>query len=247
HSGGGGYGKPKPHKSCTPNIITKFRTVHKNRKAPVFNNVEIRNPKPDIRKVTESRYTTIRYPIFITQVLKPKLTQVETKVKPMFFTKTLQTYKTVFFTVTGIGQVTVTTIKYEKEYITRCQKKGYGHHRRDAEDGAEVKPDVPQLDAFYRSQEPDSPVKDPPGIPFNFSQETYQNSTLGPALPAGPRLSPITTGSFGRPKHDRTGPRRPHGRFGPQGGGLHPSITPYPDAHSLPHPPMPRWPVINIG
>ena len=41
----------------------------------------------------------------------------------MFFTKTLKRIKTIVFTVTGIGQVTVTSVKYEKEYVTRCQKK----------------------------------------------------------------------------------------------------------------------------
>lgn len=46
----------------------------------------------------------------------------------MFFTKTLKRIKTIVFTVTGIGQVTVTSVKYEKEYVTRCQKKGYGDH-----------------------------------------------------------------------------------------------------------------------
>ena len=93
----------------------------------VFFQVEIRNPRPQVHKTKETRHTTIRYPVFITQVIKPLLTQVETKVKPMFFTKTLKRVKTIVFTVTGIGQVTVTSVKYEKEYVTRCQKKGYGH------------------------------------------------------------------------------------------------------------------------
>lgn len=88
--------------------------------------VEIRNPRPQVHKTKETRHTTIRYPVFITQVIKPLLTQVETKVKPMFFTKTLKRIKTIVFTVTGIGQVTITSVKYEKEYVTRCQKKGYG-------------------------------------------------------------------------------------------------------------------------
>ena len=91
--------------------------------------VEVLKPIPHVKKIKETRYTTIRYPVFITQVIKPLLTQVETKVKPVFFTKTIDKYTTVLFTVTGIGQVTVTSVKYEKEYITRCMKKkpGYGH------------------------------------------------------------------------------------------------------------------------
>ena len=92
--------------------------------------MEIRNPRPQVHKTKETRHTTIRYPVFITQVIKPLLTQVETKVKPMFFTKTLKRIKTIVFTVTGIGQVTVTSVKYEKEYVTRCHKKpsyGGGH------------------------------------------------------------------------------------------------------------------------
>lgn len=90
--------------------------------------VEVRNPRPQVHKTKETRHTTIRYPVFITQVIKPLLIQVETKVKPLFFTKTLKRIKTIVFTVTGIGQVTVTSVKYEKEYVTRCQKKGYGDH-----------------------------------------------------------------------------------------------------------------------
>ncbi|XP_018009945.1 uncharacterized protein LOC108667433 [Hyalella azteca] len=133
------YKPAKPH--CHPHTVTKYRTVFKDRKANVFNKVEVRNPRPQVHKTKETRHTTIRYPVFITQVIKPLLTQVETKVKPMFFTKTLKRIKTIVFTVTGIGQVTVTSVKYEKEYVTRCQKKGGyghghgghkgGHHRRE--------------------------------------------------------------------------------------------------------------------
>jgi len=120
----GGYGPPP---KCHPQTVTKYNTVYKERKALVYNKVEVRNPRPQVYKTKETRHTTIRYPVFITQVIKPLLTQVETKVKPMFFTKTLKRIKTILFTVTGIGQVTVTSVKYEKEYVTRCNKKSYGH------------------------------------------------------------------------------------------------------------------------
>jgi len=118
---------------CHPQTITKYNTIYKERKANVFNKIEVRNPRPQVHKTKETRHTTIRYPIFITQVIKPLLTQVETKVKPVFFTKTLKRIKTILFTVTGIGQVTVTSVKYEKEFVTRCNKKGFidikGHHK----------------------------------------------------------------------------------------------------------------------
>lgn len=131
--------------------------------------VEVRNPKPHVKKVVETRYTTIRYPVFITQVIKPLLTQVETKVRPMFFTKTINRYTTVRFTVTGIGQVTVTTVKYEKEYITRCNKKGYGggHHRREAVEEDSIESDLPDV-PVYRTKEPAGLVpRPPPGLPWD--------------------------------------------------------------------------------
>jgi len=123
------YGPPiKHHHKCHPQTLTKYNTIYKERKANVYNKVEVRNPRPQVHKTKETRHTTIRYPIFITQVIKPLLTQVETKVKPVFFTKTLKRIKTILFTVTGIGQVTVTSVKYEKEYVTRCNKKAIGYH-----------------------------------------------------------------------------------------------------------------------
>ena len=45
--------------------------------------MEVRKPQPHVKKIVETRYTTIRYPVFITQVIKPVLTQVETKVRGM--------------------------------------------------------------------------------------------------------------------------------------------------------------------
>ncbi|XP_063586200.1 uncharacterized protein LOC134763565 isoform X2 [Penaeus indicus] len=211
--GGGGYHVPAP--TCHPQTITKYRTVYKDRKAQVVNNVEVRNPKPDVKKVVETRYTTIRYPVFITQVIKPLLTQVETKVRPMFFTKTINRYTTVKFTVTGIGQVTVTTVKYEKEYVTRCMK-GYGH-RREASDGPEVRESdiVPVADVSfaptYRTRVPEPP----PGIPYEYDDEEIEPSLPTPeretSPPERPFLRPITHGGFRGPRPRPPPPLHPVG------------------------------------
>ena len=115
-------------------------------------------------------------------MLKPLLTQVETKVKPLFFTKTLSRYTTVKFTVTGIGQVTVTTVKYEKEYVTRCYNKGY--HRRDfQEDGPEVResgiginPDRPRAPLYSVGL---TSIPPPPGIPYDVPLY-YSGSNVEP-------------------------------------------------------------------
>ena len=135
--------------------------------------VEVRNPQPHIKRVKETRYTTIRYPVFITQVLKPLLTQVETKVKPVFFTKTLSRYTTVKFTVTGIGQVTVTTVKYEKEYVTRCHKKGY-HRRQDGPEIRDFPVDIKPAQSLLPSYETTSSIPPPPGKPYDL---TYLDSS----------------------------------------------------------------------
>ncbi|XP_066952392.1 uncharacterized protein [Macrobrachium rosenbergii] len=251
--GGGGY---HPAPVCHPQTITKYKTVYKDRKAQVVNNVEVRNPKPHVKKVVETRYTTIRYPVFITQVIKPLLTQVETKVRPMFFTKTINRYTTVKFTVTGIGQVTVTTVKYEKEYITRCMKKGYGHRRQDGDYGLEnrdiglvdISPDSPTVET-YKTQDPESVVT----APYDFSIGKYRESSASPTDEA---IEPTSTKSFrgaGRPSFGplrslrplRSSAARPYGPYSgprdvsparsPELLGSHPET---PEDLTLPHP---RW------
>ncbi|XP_042221680.1 uncharacterized protein LOC121866153 [Homarus americanus] len=260
--GGGGY-NPSP---CHPQTITKYNTVYKDRKAEIVNNVEVRNPKPHVKKVVETRYTTLRYPVFITQVIKPLLTQVETKVRPMFFTKTINRYTTVKFTVTGIGQVTITTVKFEKEYITRCMKKGYGH-RRDASDGPEVRESI-EPDATTRPTYSTRPAP-PPGIPYDapWSKNvrppiyTPKEREIDPAgaLAAQETLSPDRPG-FVRPNRPirpfRPSPPRPVGPPGPFGlfgalaqfgDSLTGSQRDYGSQPNLPHPPLTRPPVAVIG
>lgn len=230
-----------------------------------MNNVEVRNPKPHVKKVVETRYTTIRYPVFITQVIKPLLTQVETKVRPMFFTKTINRYTTVKFTVTGIAQVTVTTVKYEKEYITRCMKKGYGHRRDDGAHGPEVRgaidPDTP-IQQTYKTREPPPPV----------------GTTYDDKYPLGPRGSPVEEdlgptsskgyggGAARRPSSGfrnpfspfRPGPSRPFGPPGlrpfssneplkPRRAPLSSSLPEPSDDFYQPHPPLTRPRPILIG
>lgn len=234
--------------------------MYKDKKAEVVNNVEVRNPKPHLKKIVETRYTTIRYPVFITQVIKPLLTQVETKVRPLFFTKTINRYTTVKFTVTGIGQVTHTTVKFEKEYITRCDKKGYDHHRRDASDGAivDVDPDKPSLPTYRTAS-----LADPPGLPYDdaapLPDDTHE-SAVNPTpvqkaqetAPPRPPLPPFRRpgGPFRRP-----GPFRPPAPPRPSGGlysalaqlglaGSQPSTASEP---YLPHPPLPRAPAAVVG
>ncbi|RXG54127.1 hypothetical protein Avbf_05524 [Armadillidium vulgare] len=176
--------------------------------------VEVLNPRPHVKKVTETRYTTIRYPVFITQVIKPLLTQIETKVKPVFFTKTIDKYTTVLFTVTGIGQVTVTTVKYEKEYITRCMKKGYYHRSFSDEEGPEVKEgdihlplEVTEVvDAKVTEVIPPSPHI-PPIIPPSEPTIVYKS---GPH-PEGQRDGPIKRLSETRSKDG--GEQLPRRRF----------------------------------
>lgn len=221
----------------------------------MVNNVEVRNPKPDVKKVVETRYTTIRYPVFITQVIKPLLTQVETKVRPMFFTKTIDRYTTVKFTVTGIGQVTVTTVKYEKEYVTRCMK-GYGH-RREASDGAEVgvgdvalEADAPLAPAFRtRAPEP------PPGLPYDYEDDDEEIEPSPPtperdaSPPERPFLRPITHGGFRGPRPrlppplppvgPPPGPRGILGALSQLGGVLTGSYRDAGEDPYQPHPPLP--------
>ena len=164
--------------------------------------VEVLKPIPHVKKIKETRYTTIRYPVFITQVIKPLLTQVETKVKPVFFTKTINKYTTVLFTVTGIGQVTVTSVKYEKEYITRCMKKGYGHghghhkggggyghHRREFEEvGPLLKEDDIQLPLASPFPGQPTAIAPPHGIPYDDIYEPYPSERIKDILP--PHLKP---------------------------------------------------------
>lgn len=223
--------------------------------------VEVRNPKPHVKKIVETRYTTIRYPVFITQVIKPLLTQVETKVRPLFFTKTINRYTTVKFTVTGIGQVTHTTVKFEKEYITRCNKKGYDHHRRDATDGPEVdveadKPSVPT----YRT----SSIEAPPGVPYD--DVPLQPSDDGHA--SGVKPTPVQTDevtaatvppvSYRRPGHFRRPPPPPPPRpvGPPRNLGFYGALAQLGLAGSQqstrtepyrPHPPLLRSPAVVIG
>lgn len=223
--------------------------------------VEVRNPKPHVKKIVETRYTTIRYPVFITQVIKPLLTQVETKVRPLFFTKTINRYTTVKFTVTGIGQVTHTTVKFEKEYITRCNKKGYDdHHRRDASDGPVVdveaaKPSAPT----YRT----SAVEGPPGIPYDDaplqpSDDGHASLVQPTPVQAGQVTAPsVPPVGFRRPGLVRLPPPPPPPRrpVGPRPLGFYgalaqlglgsqqsPRTEPY-----LPHPPLPQSPAVAIG
>ncbi|XP_042887835.1 uncharacterized protein LOC122263472 [Penaeus japonicus] len=264
--GGGGYHVPAP--TCHPQTITKYRTVYKDRKAQVVNNVEVRNPKPDVKKVVETRYTTIRYPVFITQVIKPLLTQVETKVRPMFFTKTIDRYTTVKFTVTGIGQVTVTTVKYEKEYVTRCMKKGYGHRREAADDGPEVRESdvIPVADApalpTYRTRVPEPP----PGIPYDYDYDYGDGAEIQPSLPTPERetspperpfLRPITHGGFRGPRPrpppalppvgPPAGPRGILGALSQLGEALTGSHRDPGGELYQPHPPLPLPPVAFRG
>lgn len=216
-----------------------------------FRQVEVRNPKPHVKKIVETRYTTIRYPVFITQVIKPLLTQVETKVRPLFFTKTINRYTTVKFTVTGIGQVTHTTVKFEKEYITRCNKKGYDHHRREAVDGAEVdveadKPSVPT----YRTPS----IEAPPGIPYEDVPLQASDDVHGPGVNPTPVLAvqettppvpPVYSGVIRRPgPFRRPGlpfrPPRPSGLYGALAQlGLAGSQQSTRSEPFLPHPPLP--------
>lgn len=91
--------------------------------------------------------------------------------KPVFFTETVNKYTTVLFTVTGIGQVTVTTVKFEKEYITRCMKKGGYDHRRSYshEEGPLLREqDVHTLDVhtLETAQKHVSDIPPPPGVPY---------------------------------------------------------------------------------
>lgn len=139
----------------------------------------------------------------------------------MFFTKTINRYTTVRFTVTGIGQVTVTTVKYEKEYITRCNKKGYGggHHRREAieEDGIESDlPDVP----VYRTKEPGLGPRPPPGLPWDTPRYPLRAGTdISPSgvVESQETLPPVIQNAFRgsspfRPNNSawpRTRPRHP--------------------------------------
>lgn len=212
--------------------------------------VEVRNPKPHVKKIVETRYTTIRYPVFITQVIKPLLTQVETKVRPLFFTKTINRYTTVKFTVTGIGQVTHTTVKFEKEYITRCNKKGYDHHRRDAADGAvvdveTVNPSIPT----YRTEA----IEAPPGIPYEKAPLQPSDDSLKPTpVQTGHvTLASVPPGGYRRPgpfRRPPPPPPRPSGfysalaQLGLAGSQQSQRTEPY-----LPHPPLPRAPAVVIG
>lgn len=217
--------------------------------------VEVRNPKPHVKKIVETRYTTIRYPVFITQVIKPLLTQVETKVRPLFFTKTINRYTTVKFTVTGIGQVTHTTVKFEKEYITRCNKKGYDHHRRDATDGAEVdveadKPSVPT----YRT----AAIEAPPGIPYDNAPLQPSDDGLKPTPVQTGQVTPasVPPGGYRRPGPFRRPPPPPPRPIGPRPLGFYGALAQLGLAGSqqsqrtepyLPHPPLPRAPAVVIG
>ncbi|XP_076035247.1 uncharacterized protein LOC143021532 [Oratosquilla oratoria] len=257
-SGGDSYGyRARGYKpQCYPQTITKFKTVYKDRKAEVVNDVEVRNPQPQIKTVKETRYTTVRYPVFITQVLKPRLTQVETKVRPMFFTKTIKRHRTIFFTVTGIGQVTVTTVKFEKEYITRCNNKGYGHHRREGTAGPEVEvesvePVLPTYRTSTYSPEP-SPYgfDDAPAEREEVEEEGRKDSSSSsaryrrPRPPQVPALPPVAHGGFGAPPFGPLGPPDPGFKPGPPYaiGALEasrPSVDgPLPGSH----PPLSRYP-----
>ncbi|KAK7077459.1 hypothetical protein SK128_007914 [Halocaridina rubra] len=239
HGGGGGGGHKGYHPSpCHPQTITKYRTVYKDRKAEVANNVEVRNPKPQVKKIVETRYTTIRYPVFITQVIKPLLTQVETKVRPMFFTKTINRYTTVKFTVTGIGQVTVTTVKYEKEYITRCNKKGYGggHHRREGPDVrvSDIDPDAPGVPT-YKTRDP---------IPRDPRPSSYEDplSPLERPLrsPVGDSIEASSVLGFDPRRPSQESPRRPVRRYRPG-----PPIVFGPEPYPNPFDPVrPRGPLL---
>ncbi|KAG7169186.1 hypothetical protein Hamer_G021578 [Homarus americanus] len=225
-------------------------------------------PSPSITPCTRiaRRRSSTMYPVFITQVIKPLLTQVETKVRPMFFTKTINRYTTVKFTVTGIGQVTITTVKFEKEYITRCMKKGYGH-RRDASDGPEVRESI-EPDATTRPTYSTRPAP-PPGIPYDapWSKNvrppiyTPKEREIDPAgaLAAQETLSPDRPG-FVRPNRPirpfRPSPPRPVGPPGPFGlfgalaqfgDSLTGSQRDYGSQPNLPHPPLTRPPVAVIG
>lgn len=134
--------------------------------------------------------------------------------KPVFFTKTIDKYTTVLFTVTGIGQVTVTTVKYEKEYITRCMKKGYYHRSFSDEEGPEVKEgdihlplEVTEVvDAKVTEVIPPSPHI-PPIIPPSEPTIVYKS---GPH-PEGQRDGPIKRLSETRSKDG--GEQLPRRRF----------------------------------